>query len=352
MRTKIIALFILFIMMTCAYAQNDAYHDGLLAELQTDYGLTGGSWILTPNEVTNATNAISYGNQVVTLNPAPGQVFSQAVNLDVGGSGTNPWDVGYYNENVNAIQQGDRVLTVVWLRTVSTALAAPGKITMYAERPVTYDKEFNLTVNPSPQWQQYLIPFEATGDFMPAQLRVGYHLAFQEQEIEFGGIALIKLPQELNNDYYPGIEANAPWRTAAADRIELHRKADLDLQVLDAAGNPIPNANVEIEMLRHHYAFGTAVDTRKLANNSGFDQTYQDNLLNLDGQGHGFNWVVTENALKWDAWEEGWAGTQAETVNAIEGLSDNKIKARGHGLLWPGWNLMRLIASMIIWMKY
>lgn len=349
MKTKITTLFILLIMATCVYAQNDAYHDALLVQLQTDYGLAGGDWILTPDEVTNATNAISYGNQVVTQVPVSGQVFTQALNLDIGGMGTNPWDAGYYNESINTVQQGDRVLTVVWLRTASTALAAPGKINMFVERPVTYDKEFIITTNPTAQWQQYLIPFEASGDFMPAEMRIGFHLAFQEQVIEFGGLALINygtsvvfedLPQELHNDYYPGIEPNAPWRVAAADRIEQNRKADLQLQVLDATGAPIPNASVEIEMVRHLYAFGTAVDTRKLANNSGFDQTYQDNLLDLDGEGHGFNWVVTENALKWDAWEEGWAGTQAETVNAIQWLADNKIKVRGHALVWPGWDLM------------
>lgn len=334
--------------MTCVYAQNDAYHDALLVHLQADYGLTGGDWILTPDEAANASNAIAYGH-TATQNTATGQDFSLAVNLDIAGVGTNPWDAGYFNENVNTVQAGDRVLTVVWLRTVSAALAAPGRVDMYVERPVTYDKEFSITMNPTPQWQQYLIPFEASGEFVPGQMRVGFHLAFQEQVIEFGGLAMINygtsvafddLPQELQNDYYAGIEPDAPWRTAAADRIEQHRKADLQLQVLDANDNPIPNANVEIEMVRHLYAFGTAVDTRRLAGNSGFNATYQEKLLNLDGEGHGFNWIVTENSLKWRAWEQGWAGTQEETVNALNWLSENNIKSRGHVLLWPGWGNM------------
>lgn len=348
MKTKITLVLILCLATTFVYTQNDAYHDALLNQLQTDYGLTGGEWILTPNEATNATNAISYGH-TATQNSVTGQDFSLALNLDIAAAGMNPWDAGYYNENINTVQAGDRVLTVVWLRTVSAAFAAPGKINMFVERPVTYDKEIFVTVNPSPQWQQYLIPFEASGEFVPAQMRVGFHLAFQEQVIEFGGLAMINygtsvafenLPLELHNDYYPGIEPDALWRTAAADRIEQNRKADLQLQVLDASGNPIPNADVEIEMIRHLYAFGTAVDTRRLAGNSGFDAIYQEKLLDLDGEGHGFNWIVTENALKWDAWEEGWAGTQSETINALNWLSENNIKSRGHVLLWPGWSVM------------
>lgn len=348
MKTKITIFFILCVTLTYTYAQNDTYHDTLLAQLQNDYALTDGEWVLTPDEATNAANAIAYGH-TATQDSITGQDFSLALNLDIAGTGTNPWDAGYYNENVNTVQAGDRVLVVVWLRTVSAALAAPGRIDMYVERPVTYDKEIFVTINPTPQWQQYFIPFEASGEFVPAQLRVGFHLAFQQQVIEFGGLALINygtsvafenLPQELHNDYYPGIEPDAPWRTAAADRIEQHRKANLKLIVQDAAGNPIPNANVEVNMLRHLYAFGTAVDTRKLADNSGFDATYQSKLLDLDGAGHGFNWIVTENSLKWRAWEQAWAGTQAETINAINWLSDHNIKVRGHVLLWPSWNYM------------
>jgi len=178
------------ITLTCIYAQNDAYHDALLNQLEADYELTGGTWVLTPDEAANATNATAYGHGT-TQNAITGEDFSLAVNLDIAGAGMNPWDAGYFNENVNTVQAGERVLVVVWLRTVSAAFAAPGRLDMYVERPVTYDKEIFITMNPTPQWQQYLIPFEASGEFVPGQMRVGFHLAFQEQVIEFGGLAMI-----------------------------------------------------------------------------------------------------------------------------------------------------------------
>lgn len=347
MKTKTITLFFC-IAFIYSFAQNDAYHDALLNQLETDYGLTGGEWILSPNEATNAANAIAYGH-TVTQTTVDDQDFSVALNLDIAGAGTNPWDAGYFNENINTVEAGSRVLTIVWLRTVSAASEAPGRASLFVERPVTYDKEVFLNMILQPEWRQYLIPFEASGQFVAQQMRVGLQLAFQEQVIEYGGLAMINygtsvelddLPTELNNDYYPGIEPDAPWRTAAADRIEQHRKANLQLQVQDANGNPMPNADVEIEMVHHLYAFGTAVDTRRLAGNSGFDATYQEKLLDLDGEGHGFNWIVTENALKWRAWEQGWAGTQEETTNALNWLTANNIKSRGHVLLWPRWSNM------------
>ena len=330
-------------------AQNDAYHDTLTNQLQNNHNLSGGTWVLASNETTNVNSAINYGN-TVTQNPVTGQDFSIAVNIDVASAGTNPWDAGYFNTNINAVQSGDKVLAVIWIRTVSTPLGGQtGRLDIFVEDVQTYHKEFLVTANPTFQWQQYLIPFESSDNYPVGDLNFGLHLALQEQEVEIGGMTIINfgnsvplsaLPQKLNIDNYAGSEPNAPWRIAAANRIEQHRKANMQLQVLDDQSNPIPNASVRVEMLRHQFAFGTAVTPRRLANNSGFDQMYQNYLTNLDGNGHGFNWVVTENALKWRAWEQNWAGTPAETVNGIQWLLNNNIKIRGHVLVWPGWGNM------------
>lgn len=341
-------LLILLLFSNIIIAQNDAYHDTLTNQLQNNYNLTGGNWIFTGNETTNTSNAITYGN-TTTQNSATGQDFSIAVNLDIASVGTNPWDAGYFMSNVNAVQTGDKVLAVIWVRTVSTPLGGQsGRLNIFVEDAQTYHKEFFIDANPTFQWQQYLLPFESTDNYSAGDLNFGMHLAYQEQEIEIGGMTMINfgnsvplsaLPQNLNIGDYDGIEPNAAWRVTAANRIEQHRKANMQLQVLDDQGNPIPNASVHVEMLRHHYAFGTAVVPRLIANNSSFNSTYQNHLTNLDGNGHGFNWVVNENALKWRAWEEGWT-SPAETVNSIQWLLNNNIKFRGHVLVWPGWGNM------------
>lgn len=50
------------------------------------------------------------------------------------------------------------------------------------------------------------------------------------------------------------------WRARAEERIETHRKGDLVVEVHDANGNPLSGAAVRIEMQRHAFKFGTAVD--------------------------------------------------------------------------------------------
>ena len=87
-------LLISFLSLSIAlFAQNDAYHNTLLNQLQSDYGLTGGSWVLTPNEATNASSATSYG-ATFTQNNVSNQDFSLAINMDIASTGTNVWDAG------------------------------------------------------------------------------------------------------------------------------------------------------------------------------------------------------------------------------------------------------------------
>jgi len=344
---KHLCTLLLAVIPICMWAQVDAYHTGLLGQLQTEYGLSGGSWLLSDNEVRNANNATSYGH-TNTVSSISGQVFSQNIRMEVAATGSNPWDAAYFNSNLQPLGMNDVALLVLWLRTAPSS-PNPGKLSIFIENSSSFAKEIYLTLSPDSQWQQYLIPIQSSASYAPQELNIGFHLAYNAQILEMGGMTMInygqtvsysQLPQELNQDNYQGSDPAAPWRSAAAARIEQHRKADMKLTIQDPQGNPLSNQSVRVEMLRHDFAFGTAVVPRKLAGNTDNDPIYASKLLDLDEQGHGFNWVVTENALKWRAWEQGWAGSPAETVNAIQWLNDRQIQVRGHVLVWPGWTRM------------
>lgn len=187
------------------FVPNDAYHDALLRELQEKYELSGGEWVSAPNESTYINNGVSYGH-TVTQSTTKGQDFTQLVQMNVSGKGGAPWDAGYFLPNVKDIRKGDRVLMAVWLRTAPSSPDTAGKLSIFVEDSSTYAKEVYLTVNPTHEWQQYLIPFEAGAATMR---RVGFHLAFQRQKLEYGGLALINygtsvpfsnLPYQLNGD--------------------------------------------------------------------------------------------------------------------------------------------------------
>lgn len=341
---RILLLSILFALTCCAGRGQTTYYANLLNELQTGFGLSGGVWSLAADEQQVLNSAAAYG---VTQSVAgiAGQPFSKAATLQVPAAGADPWSAGFFVSNTQALAAGDRLLFVVWIRSATTA---DGRANLFIENADTYSKEIYLSVDVPQTWTRFLVPFEADQAYAAGKLHLGWHTGQQVQTLQVGGIALRnyaksyslgQLPIQLNQDY-AGSAPDAPWRTKAAARIEQIRKANLHIQVLQPDGSPNPGAVVHVEMLRHAFKFGSAVTASRLAGNHNQDNTYQQKILDFDGKGHGFNEVVFENDLKWDAWEQQWTATHAEVVNAAAWLRQHGIAIRGHNMVWPGWNYL------------
>ena len=340
---KILLTIVLLQSLTFLFSQS-AYYTNLLSQLQNSYNLAGGSWIQATSESTVLSGAINYGTTATTVNVS-NQPFTQAAQLVIGAAGSNPWDAGHQYKNNTTINSGDVLLMSLWLRCT----APGGRVNIFVENATTYEKEAFYTLYLSTAWQQYFIRFDANQTYTANDLSLGLHLAWQAQTIEVGGFAcrnyqnayaLEALPQVLHNEFYPGYEADAAWRAPAEARIQQYRKADLFVSAIDLSGSPISGATVDIEMLQHDFAFGSAVTASRIAGNENQDNTYQDKILNLDGNGHGFNQVVFENDLKWPSWEGSWTVSHTGLVNAISWLRDHDITMRGHNLVWPFWQYM------------
>ena len=147
-------------------------------------------------------------------------------------------------------------------------------------------------------------------------------------------IGLAMLGQTKTSDAqetYEGRDANAAWRVDAAARIEQHRKSDLNVTV-KRDGSLISNANVTVEMQRHDFKFGTAIDPRYfLQDQSRYDSRYEDIVKNR------FTSTVFENHMKWRGWngDFGSGFTQEITLAGLDWLNNNDIAVRGHAFIWP-----------------
>ena len=324
-------------------AQDD-FHSSLRSTLQSEYAVTGGNWLFFNNEADILTNTTQYGGAHSVL-PAANQNFETKARMVIATPKTNPWDAGWNLRNKIVIQQGDVLLLTFSIRSVG----ARGKVNFFAENATTFEKEVILTMPIDTAWQQYFIPVESQNPYNIERLVVGFHLGFQAQTIEIGGftalnysrtVAKSALPEQINNQFYEGWEPDAPWRAEAAQNIDNLRKANLTLQTRNLNGMPFPDARVEVNMLQHEFAFGSAVTADKIAGNNNQNVIYENKIINLDGKGHGFNWVVFENDMKWPAWENNWFVSNQELANAVTWLKSNGIKIRGHTLVWPGFDNM------------
>lgn len=332
-----------FSLLLSSLSAQDNYHNSLQSSLSNTYNLPEGTWVFSDTEVANYGQIASWGGSQ-SVQSISGQSFARLSQVTISGQGNNPWDSGWKINNSSNIQQGDRVLLVFWIKSTSESGAAK----LFIEHATEFNKEIYVDVNITTDWVQYFVPFEAlSGSYAINELALGFHLALQQQTVQIGGftainygkdIPLDQLPNDFNNDLYEGHEEDAPWRAAAAVRIDQFRKADLTIEAVTTEGAPIPGANFDIQMLRHEFAFGSAITAARIAGNNSQNNTYEDKIINLDGKGHGFNWVVFENDLKWDGWEEEWFVNHNELVNAVSWLRDKDIEIRGHTLVWPGWD--------------
>jgi GH35 family endo-1,4-beta-xylanase len=132
------------------------------------------------------------------------------------------------------------------------------------------------------------------------------------------------------------MEPDAPWRQAAAARIEKIRKADLKVVVKDKNGQPIAGADVRAHQTRQAFAFGTCVPADKLK--GAGNERYRQITTEL------FNTATLENNLKWVPLDGEWGPsfTLDAAKEGIAWLHDHGLDVRGHVLVWPGWrNLPR-----------
>ncbi len=333
-------IYVTFCLLLPQLSAQDAYHTSLAAQFQSENNLTGGQWVLPNTETATFTASSNYG-AVTTNFSVSGQPFSQGRRFQVQ-AGQNPYVSGHIYQNIQSIATNDKCVMVIWLRSPTP----DAQVNIFAENSTTYAKELFATVPLTDQWQQFVIPFQSTANYAASQLNFGLHLAWETQTVEVGGTAVLnfknayplsQLPRNLHNDTYPGSAPDAPWRAEAAASIEQLRKANLTVEVQNGNGQQVNGAQIKIEMLQHEFAFGSAVISNRFGGGNAQNTTYEQKMLNLDGHGHGFNWVVFENDLKWPAWEQHWYSSQAEIAHAVQWLQARDIKIRGHNLAWPGW---------------
>lgn len=187
-----------------------------------------------------------------------------------------------------------------------------------------------------PEWSLIEIPFVAAADADQTQGEIHLSCGAIPQVLEIASLQLLnfgdragvsELPQTRFT--YRGREAGASWREAALKRIEEIRTAPLAARVIDAGGQPIPQARVELRLVRPAFLWGTAVDAAIITSETPEAQKYRDTLLEM------FDSAVLGNGMKWPKWS-GSAASRAEALQAADWIHGQGLRLRGHCLVWPG----------------
>ncbi len=330
-------LVILLFPMAPMVVQGDT-QDDLFAKLPPGESVIGETW--------PAGFHLSGNSGTKEIAGTAGQPFSTILRIVTQQRPESSYQFQISAPNIAPVKKDDLLLAIFYARAADPIPAVGEAFNEFVFEQATdpYEKSISRPMRLTAEWQKFYIPFAAKSDFAPSSAQINFRAGFDPQTIEIGGFQLINYKQAVAKSAMPwtpnsyrGREADAPWRITAGQRIEQFRKAPLHVTVRDKKGRPVPDAKVSVEMKRHAFGFGSAVDARMLLEPGENGEKYREIVSRH------FNKVVFENDLKWESWER-----DKETPRKAERwLAERSIALRGHCLLWPGkTNLPKSAASL------
>lgn len=263
--------------------------------------------------------------------------FTSAIRLETLQQPKNAWDTQIVIPTIVAVKKGDTLFATFWMR-VERSMSGYGLTNFVAEDSETFEKSIVYPATSGGLWTRFQVPFTAADDEAAGHLHINFAMGFPAQTIDIGGVSVIdygtgvavsSLPRtELG---YEGRSLDAPWRKAAARRIDKIRKANVTVRVHDRKGRPISNASVSLKMVQQAFHFGAAVGPRFMDDTPDGRQYRKTMYAN-------FNTAVPSNSLKWAPWDGDWgAGDygRASALKLVAELRSHGMAVRGHNLVWP-----------------
>jgi GH35 family endo-1,4-beta-xylanase len=240
------------------------------------------------------------------------------------------------------IVKKERVLAIIKARVVGMEESGEveAKLQLRAAPYTSFGPTIGVGIHR--EWTEQPVVFVAD-DAVPAdKAAVVLLCGHKEQSIEVESIRVLKYPATMDVALFPkakliprtyaGREPDAPWRKAALERIEQHRKKDLSMIVKGDDGQPLAKTEVKLSLKRHAFGFGSAVVAKRFSSESEDDRRYREIVEKL------FSVVVFENDLKDGNWAPDFnegrkTKRNAEIDTAFQWLAERHIDVRGHYLM-------------------
>jgi GH35 family endo-1,4-beta-xylanase len=265
--------------------------------------------------------------------------FNKAFKLTKTVKHTDATKIQFSAKTKSPLKRGDLLMLNFYARKVqqNDQPEQSQLITIFEQSSSPWAKSLNVGVTLSPAWKKYSFPIRIKSSTnRDSSYRLTFRLGFDEQIIELANINLVNLPNDLNVSNiartklsYVGEESDADWRQHAQQRIDDIRKASMAITVLDKNGNTVNNAQIKINMTKHEFIFGTAINAYILDK-----ENTPDSIKYLEAIKQNFNQIVLETTMKWSNWPK--SKKQADQV--VNWALYHGLTIRGHNIIWPSWS--------------
>ena len=287
-----------------------------------------------------------------------GQPFTKAIRMNTHKTAERASHVQLRIPSIAPIEVGEVCLLSFYARQISAT-----NDTGNAEIDVSFgiaggDGHGGLSIYLTDEWTKYYLPFEGKYNHATGVSKVVINFGYPPQVIEFSDIEVVsfKGTNTTKADLpsikytYRGRDENAIWRQKALENIEKIRKGDMNISVKDENGDPIPDADINIDMKKHTFGFGTATaHYRVLYSNQNQQPQYDDSVNYRNIVETLFNKAVPESALKaseWEKWQDGvldeitTKNNRTKAIREVNWLQARDIDVRGHTLIWERADVM------------
>ncbi|MEM6332711.1 MAG: endo-1,4-beta-xylanase [Planctomycetota bacterium] len=248
------------------------------------------------------------------------------------------------------VRKGDVLFAAWWMRAESSRVESGEAATLFrTQRRVSpWERTLYGDAVAGPEWKLFYRAGRAPADIPADEFAAVFSAGYPRQAFDIAGLRVSNLGPDADLDALPtmrtsylGAEPDAAWRAAAEARIDRIRKADLAVSVVDAQGRPVAGAEVEVELVRHAFWFGSAFAADWLHNNWHTDDArrYRDTMVEL------FNGVAPANQLKWARWEQ----NPDIALTTLRWLKGAGLDVHGHVLVWPGLEKFRVQDAKELW---
>ncbi|MEM9882212.1 MAG: endo-1,4-beta-xylanase [Planctomycetota bacterium] len=279
-----------------------------------------------------------------------GQGFGRAARVEVAHATDPVWNVQLTSPaTTQPIRRGDVLYGFFDVRGESNKESGGGQFTAWLQAPGTdatgvktpagetrtWTDLRKLDGAPGTTWSRRFFSATARDDFAAGEVNLVFHLGVIPQTIDVANVTLWNLGADADLDKlartrltYEGQQPDAPWRAEATRRIDRHRKADLTVEVVDAAGRPVPDARVHAVLDRHAFGFGTFMDNDSpVLGDSPDDRRYRDVLFRYHNR-------LTAPSYAAQTW--GWPDpeTAQRYTRTLDWAVSHGFKTKAHTVIW------------------
>ena len=210
-----------------------------LAEMDAIFAkLPPGTTVVDSRGVTAAgLSGVGAKGEVVVVE---GQSFAEARRIVTLQKPPHAYSINLGLRTTVPVAEGDNLLAVFYARTVAPPAGEDEARSefVFEKNGPPHDKSVTFTFSVGTRWTKFYVPFSSRATYAAGEAKIAFRAGYDPQTIEFAGFQLLNYGRTAARAdlpstplTYKGRETDAPWRAAAAERIEKLRKGDLTVAV-------------------------------------------------------------------------------------------------------------------------